>query len=79
MQKTENALLIPSEALIPILKGQKVFIFKSGKAKEVKVKSGIRTTDRIQIMEGIVAGDTVITTGIMQISDGSTVKISKKK
>jgi membrane fusion protein (multidrug efflux system) len=79
MQKTENALLIPSEALIPILKGQKVFLFKSGKAKEVKVKSGIRTTDRIQIVEGIVAGDTVITTGIMQISDGSTVKISKKK
>lgn len=79
MQNTENALLIPSEALIPILKGQKVFVYKNGVAKEVKVKSGIRTADRIQIVEGISAGDTVITTGIMQIKDGSAVKIIKKK
>ncbi len=79
LQKTENALLIPTEAIIPILKGQKVFLYKSGKAKEQKVKSGVRTADRIQIVEGIVAGDTIITTGIMQISDGSPINISKKK
>jgi len=79
MDKTKNALMIPTEALIPILKGQKVFLYKSGKAKEMKVKSGIRTSDRIQIVEGIVAGDTVITTGIMEISEGSAVKISIRK
>lgn len=79
LQKIENAIMIPSEALIPILKGQKVFLYKSGKVKEQKVKSGIRTADRIQILEGIVDGDTVITTGIMQIKDGSDVKISNKK
>lgn len=78
-QKTENALLIPTEAIIPVLKGQKVFLYKSGKAKEQNVKCGIRTTDRIQVMEGVEAGDTVITSGIMQISNGSSVIISKKK
>ena len=79
LRKTENALLIPSEALIPILKGQKVFLYKSGKVKEQLVKSGIRTADRIQIIDGISEGDTIITTGIMQISEGSSVKITKKK
>ncbi len=79
LQNTENALLIPSESIIPILKGQKVFLYKNGKAKEVKVKCGIRTADRIEILEGILAGDTVITSGIMQIKDGSAVKITKKR
>ena len=79
LQKTNNALMIPTEAVIPILKGQKVFIYKSGKAKEQKIITGIRTENKIQVTEGIAEGDTIITSGIMQIKDGDEVKIMKDK
>lgn len=79
LQKTNNALMIPTEAVIPILKGQKIFIYKSGKAKEQKIITGIRSENKIQVTEGIVEGDTIITSGIMQIKDGDEVKIMKDK
>lgn len=79
LRKINNALMIPTEAIIPILKGQKVYICKSGKANEQKIITGIRTENKIQVTEGITAGDTIITTGIMQIKDGDEVKIIKDK
>lgn len=79
LKKIEHAILIPSEALVPILKGQKVYLYKAGVAVERKVKIGIRTSTQIQIIEGINSGDTIITSGIMQIKDGSKVNIKSKK
>ncbi len=79
LRKINNAIMIPTEAIIPILKGQKIFIYKSGKAKEQKIETGIRTENKIQVLNGITVGDTIITTGIMQIKDGDEVKIMKDK
>ena len=39
----ENAVSIPTEALIPEMEGEKVFIYKNGKAEERKVTLGLRT------------------------------------
>ncbi len=77
LTKTENAILVPTEAIIPILKGKKVFICKNGRAEEVFVETGIRTDGQIQIMSGLSEGDSVITTGIMQLKKGAPVKIVK--
>ena len=65
--KTENALMVPTECVIPTLKGQKVFISKNGIATEVIVTIGVRTDDKIQIIDGVQAGDTVITTGLLSV------------
>ena len=46
MSQIENAVSIPTEALIPEMEGEKVFLYKSGKASAVKVKTGL--TNRIQ-------------------------------
>lgn len=75
LNETENSLLIPSEAMIPILKGYKIFISKNGKAEEVKVVAGLRTENRVQIIQGLQAGDSVITSGILQLKNGGAVKI----
>jgi membrane fusion protein, multidrug efflux system len=72
-----NAVMIPSQALIPELEGQKVFLYKNGRAVPQNVETGIRTADRIQITEGLSAGDTVITTGILQIRPNAPVMISE--
>jgi membrane fusion protein (multidrug efflux system) len=78
MMKEENSLMIPTQCIIPILKGQKVIIAKNGEADEVKVITGVRTEDKIQIMEGLKDGDTVLTTGLLSVKKGAKLKLAKQ-
>lgn len=71
-----NALMIPSESLVPEFKGQKVFLYRNGKIAEAKVEIGLRTEREIQITNGLTAGDTVLTTGILQARAGMEVAIT---
>ncbi len=70
-----NAILVPTQSVVPILKGQKVFVFKNGEAVEQIVETGIRTDSQIEITKGISPGDSVITTGIMSIKQGTKVRL----
>ncbi len=63
----ESALMIPSQAIIPELKGYKLFLQKNGKAMPVKVNLGIRNDSTVQMLSGIEPGDTILTNGIMQL------------
>ena len=76
LREISDALMVPSQAIIPILKGQKVFLYKGGVVKEAVVKIGIRTDKDVEIMDGISPMDTVITSGILQIAAGMPVTIS---
>jgi membrane fusion protein, multidrug efflux system len=76
LKEIGNALMIPTEAIIPILKGQQVFVSKDGKAKAIAVEVGIRTDSRIQILNGIQVGDTIITSGLMGMKPDTKVKFS---
>jgi membrane fusion protein (multidrug efflux system) len=67
LSNIDNAIAIPTEALIPEMEGEKVFVYRNGKAQSVKVNTGLRTESRIQITNGLKFGDTVITSGIMQL------------
>ena len=71
----QNAILIPNEAVVPVLKGKIVYIQKDGKAKEVKVEAGTRTDENIVITSGLKAGDTVLTTGSMALKKDAPVKV----
>jgi membrane fusion protein (multidrug efflux system) len=79
LKKIDNAIMIPTEAIIPVLKGKCVYICKNGKAMQVPVETGIRTDSLIQIINGLHANDSVITTGIMQLKPGGNVKAVRKK
>ena len=74
-----DAFMIPTESLIPDVSGQKVFILKNGKSTYSRVETGIRTDTKIQITKGLQAGDTVLTTGIMQLKANSNVNITNLK
>jgi len=67
LSQIENAVSIPTEALIPEMEGEKVFVYRSGKASTSKVQTGLRTESRIQITDGLQFGDTLLTTGILQL------------
>jgi membrane fusion protein (multidrug efflux system) len=73
----QNALMIPTQAIIPQEKDKKVILSENGKAKMVTVKTGIRKESTIEIVSGIKAGDTVLTTGILFIKPGDVIKFSK--
>lgn len=67
LSQIDNAIAIPTEALIPQMDGEQVYIYKGGKAKSIKVNTGLRTASKIQIVNGLNFGDTLITSGIMQL------------
>ena len=77
--KKRSSFMIPTEAVIPELKGKKVFVCKNGKAIPIKVETGIRNDSRIEIVSGLNPGDTVITTGIMSLKPEMSVKIISVK
>jgi membrane fusion protein, multidrug efflux system len=73
-----GSVTVPSEAIVPVLKGQKVFIVKNGVAQEKMVETGIRNEVSVEITSGISAGDSVVVSGIMQLKQGSQVMIMKE-
>ncbi|NLP08756.1 efflux RND transporter periplasmic adaptor subunit [bacterium] len=77
LQKLEDALMIPSESLIPDAQNQSVFVVRDGKALSRTVVIGLRTADKVQIVSGLAAGDTVMTTGLLQVRPGSVIKVTE--
>lgn len=75
LSNVSNAILIPTEAVIPVLKGKKVFVSDKGKAKEVMVETGTRTDKDVLITSGLSIGDTVLTTGMMSLKPETPLKI----
>ncbi len=78
LEKINDALLVPTEALIPIQNGKKLLVAKSGKVMEVIVETGARTDTDILITDGLKVGDTILTTGVMSLKEGSPIKVSVK-
>jgi membrane fusion protein (multidrug efflux system) len=74
LETIPDALIVPSEALIPDIKGEKVFVYSDGKAKEVYVVTGLRLERTVQIADGLMPDDTIITTGLLQLRDNMKVK-----
>ena len=75
LSQIENTIAIPTQAVIPEMGGEKVFVTRNGKAEEVKVKIGLRTESHIQIQEGLQFGDTVLITAILQLRHNTPVQL----
>ncbi len=74
-----NSFLIPTQALVPVLKGQKVYKMQGDSVVEQMVKTGFRNEDKIEITEGLEPGDSIVVEGIMYIKNGSKVVLNRKK
>lgn len=78
-EKIEGAISIPNEAIIPEMGKNIVYLYKSGKAVPVEITLGIRSSDRVQVTNGVEMGDTLLTTGVMQLRSGMAVSIDNLK
>ena len=73
----QDALAIPSQAIVPEMGKDKVFLYKSGKAQPVDIITGIRNESLVQAVKGLAEGDTVIISGTQQLRTGMPVTLDK--
>jgi membrane fusion protein, multidrug efflux system len=74
----KDAIMIPSQSLVPKLTGHEVYVVKEGKAVPFSVETGMRTENEIQIISPeISSGDTIIMTNILRLRPNSPVRITK--
>lgn len=72
----EEYILVPTEAVVPEMEGQRVWIAKNGKAKSVPIQSAGRSSTDVEVTSGISVGDTVLVNGLMQLREGMAVNVS---
>ena len=74
LERRENALVAPEQAIVPV--GQNSFVYPvvEGKAIMTPVQLGQRRPGQVEIVEGVSAGDVVVTDGQLKIRDGAAVK-----
>ena len=78
-RENADAIMIPTQAIIPQERNKSVILCKNGKAHFVKVQTGIRKASTIEITEGINFGDTIVTTGILFIKEDAKLSFSNVK
>jgi len=77
LDQIPKTIMVPTECVIPDLKSSKVYIYKNGIAVAKDVKTDLRTDTKIQIIDGLKAGDSLVISGLIQIRPKSPLKILK--
>jgi membrane fusion protein (multidrug efflux system) len=72
-----NAILVPTQAILPQARGKKVILYKGGIAIFADVITGVRDSARVQILDGLKAGDTIVVTGLLSVRPESKIQIGK--
>ncbi|MFD2935762.1 efflux RND transporter periplasmic adaptor subunit [Spirosoma flavum] len=76
-KSNQKALQIPRAALVESIKNPYVFVVNGNVARQRTLKVGRDFGDTIEVLSGLVAGDQVVTTGQLNLSDGKPVQITK--
>lgn len=71
-----NAVVIPEQAIFPRGEQQFVYVVANGSAQEREVKIGQREPGRAEILEGLKAGETIVTAGLQKLSPGASVTVA---
>lgn len=75
MNEINDAIAIPSEAIIPELGRDLVYLYRNGKAVPATITKGLRTDAMVQVLDGLQVGDTIITSGTLQLRTGMNVTL----
>ncbi len=76
LESDSDAILIPSQSVIPTTKDKLVAVVRNGKVDMATVQLGARTADKVEVLNGLQPGDTILTTGLMQAKDGMDVVVT---
>jgi RND family efflux transporter MFP subunit len=60
VEADRTAVMVPAPAVVTFAGLEKVFVVKDGKAVEKRIRTGRRSGDRVEILEGVAAGEPVV-------------------
>ena len=67
-------ILVPAQAIIPAATGYSVYALRDGRAALQEVEIGLRTRDSVEVVRGLKAGDTVLTSNLLRLRPGVRVE-----
>lgn len=76
-ERKDPGIVLPTQALVPQLKGYSVMYLSDGKVKTKQVEVGVRTDSLVEVIKGVEPMDTILLTGLTQVKEGGKVKISR--
>ncbi len=77
IEQKQNAIVIPSISSVKEMGRDIVYLYDNGKAREVEIVTGMRTSSSVEVINGLSVGDTLLTTGVMQLRSGMPVNIGQ--
>ncbi len=77
LEQIPKTIMVPTECVIPDIKTSKVFVVSKGVAASRDVKTDVRTATKVQIIDGLKTGDSLIVSGIIQLRPKIALKIVK--
>lgn len=77
LDQIDDAIVIPSISSIKEMGRDIVYLYDNGVAREVEIITGMRTSSSVEVISGLNIGDTLLTTGVMQLRNGMPVQISQ--
>ena len=72
----QNALQVPTESVVPEANEKKIWVTRNGRAALIPIVTGERTASMVEVVAGLSAGDTVLTTGLMQLRENMPVQVT---
>lgn len=72
-------IAVPTEAVVPEMDGKRLWVLRDGKAASVPVETESRDEKNVEVISGIVVGDTILTGGLMQLREGMNVSVTLKR
>jgi len=78
LRENVSALMVPEQALVPEQSRQYVWVVGDGNAVEKReVRTGRRRPGQVEIVDGLEAGERVVTEGTQKIRPGTSVEIDE--
>ena len=78
LRENVSALMVPEQALVPEQSRQYVWVVGDGNAVEKReVRTGRRRPGQVEIVDGLQAGERVVTEGTQKIRPGTSVEIDE--
>jgi membrane fusion protein (multidrug efflux system) len=76
MGDNNEAIMVPTQAIIPQARDKKVIVYNGGVADFKTVVTGTRDSAKVEIISGLSIGDTIIITGLLSIKQGNKINLS---
>lgn len=74
---TASGLSIPFAALLAGVQDAKVYVVHGDKVEKRSIKIGFATADKVQVLDGLSAGEQVVVSGQLNLEEGTNISINK--